>query len=78
MNKSAIRELTFKLLYSLDVQKSYEDEDIELYLEDTEVNSEQVINQVKEDIKNIIEIEFWYFEINFLLSVIILLFDKVK
>ena len=55
MNKSAIRELTFKLLYSLDVQKSYEDEDIELYLEDTEVNSEQVINQVKEDIKNIIE-----------------------
>lgn len=55
MNKSAIRELTFKLLYSLDVQKSYEDEDIELYLEDTEVNSEQVINQVKEDIKSIIE-----------------------
>lgn len=55
MNKSAIRELTFKLLYSLDVQKSYEDEDIELYLEDEEINSEQVKNQVKEDIKSIIE-----------------------
>ena len=55
MNKSAIRELTFKLLYSLDVQKSYEDEDIELYLEDEEIKSEQVKNQVKEDIKSIIE-----------------------
>ncbi len=54
MNKSTIRELTFKLLYSLEVQKSFEDEDIELYFEDTELESEQIKNQIKEDVKNII------------------------
>lgn len=53
MNKSAIRELTFKLLYSLDVQKSYETEDIELYFEDMEVDSEQTKKIIKEDIEKI-------------------------
>ncbi len=55
MNKSTIRELTFKLLYSLDIQKSYEDEDIELYFEDMELESNQVKNQIKEEINGIIE-----------------------
>jgi len=55
MNKSTIRELTFKLLYSLEIQKSYEDEDIELYFEDIELESDQIKNQIKEDIKEIIK-----------------------
>ena len=55
MNKSTIRELTFKLLYSLEIQKSYQDEDIELYFEDIELDSEQVKKQIKEDVNEIIK-----------------------
>lgn len=55
MNKSTIRELTFKLLYSLEIQKSYEDEDIELYFEDIELESNQIKNEIKNDINEIIK-----------------------
>lgn len=55
MNKSAIREITFKLLYSLEIQKSYEDEDIELYFEDIELDSENIKRQIKEDVNSIKE-----------------------
>ncbi|MBR2241310.1 MAG: transcription antitermination factor NusB [Clostridia bacterium] len=55
MNKSTIRELTFKLLYSLEVQKSYEDEDIELYFEDIELESNQAKNEIKEEVQEIIK-----------------------
>lgn len=55
MNKSAVRELTFKLLYSLEIQKSFEDEDMELYFEDMQLESEDAKNQIKEDVKNIID-----------------------
>ena len=47
MNKSTIREITFKLIYSLEVQKSFEDEDIELFFEDMELESNQVKNHIK-------------------------------
>lgn len=55
MNKSTIRELTFKLLYSLEVQKSFENEDIDLYFEDIELESEQIKTQIKEDVNEIIK-----------------------
>ena len=55
MNKSTIRELTFKLLYSLEVQKSFEEEDIDLYFEDIELESEQVKVQIKEEVNNIVK-----------------------
>ncbi|MBR1654706.1 MAG: transcription antitermination factor NusB [Clostridia bacterium] len=55
MNKSTIRELTFKLLYSLEVQKSFDDEDIELYFEDIELESNQIKTQIKEDVNSIIK-----------------------
>lgn len=55
MNKSTIRELTFKLLYSLEVQKSFDDEDIELYFEDMELESNQIKTQIKEDVNSIIK-----------------------
>ncbi len=55
MNKSTIRELTFKLLYSLEVQKSYEEDDIELYFEDMELESLQAKKQIKDDVNNIIK-----------------------
>lgn len=53
MNKSTIREITFKLLYSLEVQKNYEEENIELFFQDIELKSEQIKLQISEDIKNI-------------------------
>ena len=53
MNKSTIRELTFKLLYSLEIQKSFEEEDIELYFETMELDENQVKVQIKEDVNNI-------------------------
>ena len=54
MNKSTIRELTFKLLYSLEIQKSSEEEDIELFFEDMDLESENVKNQIKDEVKEII------------------------
>lgn len=55
MNKSTIRELTFKLLYSLEIQKSFEDEDIELYFEDVELDSNHVKEEIKKEIFEIIK-----------------------
>ncbi len=55
MNKSTIRELTFKLLYSLEIQKSYEEEDIELYFEDIELETDEAKSQIKDDVNNIIK-----------------------
>ncbi len=55
MNKSTIREITFKLLYSLEIQKSYEDEDIELFFEDIELESNNIKEQIKKEIEDIIK-----------------------
>ena len=55
MNKSTIRDLTFKLLYSLEVQKSFEKENIELFFEDIELESEQAKKQIEKDVCEIIE-----------------------
>lgn len=55
MNKSTIREVTFKLLYSLEIQKSYEEDCIKLFLEDTEINEEKVKNEITKDVNNINE-----------------------
>lgn len=54
MNKSTIRELTFKLLYSLEIQRSFEDEDIELFFEDTGLGSNQAKKQIKNDVNEIV------------------------
>ena len=82
MNKSIIRELTFKLLYSLEIQKSYNDEDIELYFEGIELESDKIKSQIKEDVNNIIKYKviiiileiFKCFLAKF--SVLIILFSK--
>ena len=55
MNKSTIREITFKLLYSLEIQKSYEDEDIELFFDDIELESNNIKEQIKKEIEDIIK-----------------------
>ena len=53
MNKSTIREVTFKLLYSLEIQKNQEPETINLFLEAEEITEEKVKQIIKEDVENI-------------------------
>lgn len=61
MNRSAAREETFKLLYSLEIQKENLKEQTEMYLENAEISDENTIgymNGIVEGIeKNISEIE---------------------
>lgn len=54
MNRSAIRELAFKLLYSLEIQKDAElQEQIDLYIEANEITDERAIKYINETIKGI-------------------------
>jgi N utilization substance protein B len=54
MNRSAIRELTFKLIYSLEVQKNCDiDEQIELYIEANEIENKDAIEYIKDTVKGI-------------------------
>ena len=61
MNRSAAREETFKLLYSLEIQKEDLKEQTEIYLENAEIsdeNTKNYMNDIVEGInKNIILIE---------------------
>lgn len=53
MNKSAIREVTFKLLYSIEIQKELDEEEMSLFFDDMEIESEDVRMQIKQTIENI-------------------------
>ena len=47
MNRSAAREETFKLLYSLEIQKENLKEQTEIYLENAEISDENTMNYMK-------------------------------
>lgn len=53
MNRSAAREETFKILYSLEVQKEKIDEQIELYIENNNIQKEETIKYIKSTIEGI-------------------------
>lgn len=56
MNRSAIRELTFKLIYSLEIQKQVNlQEQIDLYIEANDINDEKAITYINETTKGINE-----------------------
>lgn len=56
MKRSAIRELTFRLIYSLEIQKTEEiEEQIELYLECNEVEDDEAKEYIKDAIIGINE-----------------------
>ena len=56
MKRSAIRELTFRLIYSLEIQKAENlEEQIELYLECNEVEDEEAKEYIKDAILGINE-----------------------
>ena len=56
MNRSAAREETFKLIYSLEVQKEdFSDEQIDLYIESENIEDEKTLQYMKEIVKGIKE-----------------------
>lgn len=56
MNRSAIRELAFRLIYSREIQKEENiEEQIELFLEANEVENENAIEYINDTIKGIEE-----------------------
>jgi len=65
MQRSAMRELAFKLIYGIEVQREVEEDCLELFFENNEVNNEEV----QKYLKNIKEgIELHKDEINELIS----------
>ena len=54
MRRSEIRELAFKLIYSLEIQKIDNlDEQIDLYIENNEITDKEAIEYIKDCIKGI-------------------------
>ena len=54
MKRSEMRELTFKLIYSLEIQKKEDlDEQIELYIQNNEITDNNVIEYIKDCIYGI-------------------------
>ena len=53
MNRSAIRELTFKLLYSNEIQKDMDEEQIDIFLSENNIESEEQKNSIKETFNGI-------------------------
>ena len=53
MNRSAAREETFKLLYSLEIQKEDLKEQTEIYLENAEISDENTKNYMSEIVEGI-------------------------
>lgn len=65
MNRSHAREQAFKLLYSIEIQQDNSEEQIDLYIENNEIESEDVKEYIKETITGIKQNEE---EINKLIS----------
>lgn len=51
MNRSQTRELAFKLLYQIEIQKEINDEDISLFFENNEIKSKEAKEYIKDIIK---------------------------
>jgi len=47
MNRSAIRENTFKLLYSYEIQKEMNEEQIDIFLQENNINEEENAKYIK-------------------------------
>lgn len=55
MQRSAMRELAFKLVYGIEIQKNIEDTQLDLFVENNNITDEKVINYLK-DIKTGLEV----------------------
>ena len=57
MQRSAMRELAFKLVYEIEVQKESEEEQLEIFIENNDIMDEKVVEYLKEIKKGIKENE---------------------
>ena len=48
MNRSQVRELAFKLLYQIEIQKEINDEDMQLFFENNNITSEEAKKYIKD------------------------------
>ena len=48
MNRSQTRELAFKLLYQIEIQKEINDEDMQLFFENNNITSEEAKEYIKD------------------------------
>jgi len=55
MSRSISRELAFRLLYGMEIQKNYDKEQIEVYIENNEITDEKVKQFIKSTIKGILQ-----------------------
>ena len=53
MNRSAAREETFKILYSLEIQKENLDEQLEMYFENEEITEQEAKDYISSVVKGI-------------------------
>ena len=53
MNKSASRELAFKLLYSIEMQKEYNGEQFELFCKANEIEDKKTKEYMREIVKQV-------------------------
>lgn len=55
MKKTNIREHAFKMLYSMEIQKEWSEEQIEIYFENNDITDEQAKNSIKELVEGTIQ-----------------------
>lgn len=55
MNRSQMRELTFQLLYQIEIQKEIEEETIEIFCENNEIENKEAIKYISDIINGIEE-----------------------
>lgn len=55
MQRSAMRELAFKLVYGVEVQKDFDDDYLDLFFENNDITEKEVQDYLKEIMNGIIE-----------------------
>lgn len=55
MNRSDRRELVFKLIYSMEIQKSFDDETVKTFLEDKQISNKENVKYVYDIVNGIKE-----------------------
>ena len=55
MSRSISRELAFRLLYGMEIQKNYDKEQIDIYIENYNITDEKTKQFIKSTIKGILE-----------------------
>ena len=55
MNRSEIRELAFKMIYGMEIQKDFEEEQVELFIEGNEIEDKDALDFLRTTFKGINE-----------------------